>query len=85
MTRWPASWQAIRSGATTGGAASRPARTDSSPLGHYLWDEERETFAAHHIAVLTLDGDRIADITFFINAELVRRFGLPDELPHAPR
>jgi RNA polymerase sigma-70 factor, ECF subfamily len=50
--------------------------------GHYLWDEERETFAAHHIAVLTLDGDRIADITFFINADLVRRFGLPDELPH---
>ena len=53
--------------------------------GHYLWDEERATFAAHHIAVLTLDRDRIADITFFINAELVRRFGLPDELPHTPR
>jgi RNA polymerase sigma-70 factor, ECF subfamily len=49
-------------------------------FGHYSWDEERETFAAHTITVLTLDGERIAEITAFIDAELLPRFGLPDEI-----
>jgi RNA polymerase sigma-70 factor, ECF subfamily len=49
-------------------------------FGHYLWDEQRETFTAHSITVLTLDGDRIADITAFLDAKLIPRFGLPDEI-----
>jgi RNA polymerase sigma-70 factor, ECF subfamily len=49
-------------------------------FGHYLWHNERETFTAHSITVLTLDGDRIADITAFLDAKLVPRFGLPDEI-----
>jgi RNA polymerase sigma-70 factor (ECF subfamily) len=49
-------------------------------FGHYVWDDERETFTAHSITVLTLDGDRIADITAFLDAKLIPRFGLPDEI-----
>jgi hypothetical protein len=45
----------------------------------YGWDEEREIFAAHGISVLTLDREGIAEITTFLDAELIPRFGLPDE------
>jgi RNA polymerase sigma-70 factor (ECF subfamily) len=50
-------------------------------FGWYSWDEERETFAAHSISVLTLDeGERIADFTTFLDPELIPRFGLPKEV-----
>ena len=46
-------------------------------FGHYIWDEDREAFTAHSITVLTLAGERIAEITAFLDAELLPRFGLP--------
>lgn len=46
-------------------------------FGHYLWDDERGTFVAESITVLTLDGERIAEITAFLDAELLPHFGLP--------
>jgi RNA polymerase sigma-70 factor (ECF subfamily) len=49
-------------------------------FGHYGWHEERGAFVAHAIDVLTLDGDRIAEITAFMNPEAFAGFGLPDEL-----
>jgi RNA polymerase sigma-70 factor, ECF subfamily len=49
-------------------------------FGHYKWHAERERFVAHAIDVLTLRGDRIAEITAFIDPEAFARFGLPDEL-----
>jgi RNA polymerase sigma-70 factor (ECF subfamily) len=49
-------------------------------FGHYDWDEERGAFRAHGITVLTLDGERIAEITAFLDAELIPRFGLPDQI-----
>jgi RNA polymerase sigma-70 factor (ECF subfamily) len=54
-------------------------------FGHYAWDEERGAFVAHGIDVLTLDGDRIADITAFLDPDLFARFGLPDELAEEGR
>jgi RNA polymerase sigma-70 factor, ECF subfamily len=58
-----------------------PVRANGQPaFGHYIWDDEREAFAAHSITVLTLDGERIAEITAFLDAELLPRFGLPDEI-----
>jgi RNA polymerase sigma-70 factor, ECF subfamily len=45
----------------------------------YLWDEQR--WRAHAIDVLTLDREGlISDVTAFIDADTVRRFGVPDEL-----
>jgi RNA polymerase sigma-70 factor (ECF subfamily) len=49
-------------------------------FGEYSWDAERKIFTAHSINVLTLDRDGIAEITAFLDAELIPRFGLPDEI-----
>jgi RNA polymerase sigma-70 factor (ECF subfamily) len=58
-----------------------PVRANAQlAFGEYIWDEERETFKAHGLTVLTLDGERIAEITAFLDAELLPRFGLPDEI-----
>jgi len=50
-------------------------------FGHYEWSEKRGAFVAHAIDVLTLRGDRIAEITAFMEPGAFARFGLPDELP----
>ena len=49
-------------------------------FGHYMWSEEVGAFAPHGINVLTLDGDRIAQITLFRDPAAFARFGLPEEL-----
>jgi RNA polymerase sigma-70 factor, ECF subfamily len=58
-----------------------PVRANGQPaFGKYIWDEARETFAAHSISVLTLDREEIAELTTFLDAELLPRFGLPDQI-----
>jgi RNA polymerase sigma-70 factor (ECF subfamily) len=73
LAGWPMSdrhhWRAV------------PTRANGQPaFGFYMWDAERRTFVPHGVHVLTLDGDRIAEITAFIEAESLARFGLPDQL-----
>jgi RNA polymerase sigma-70 factor (ECF subfamily) len=46
-------------------------------VGCYMWDGSR--YAPYVIDVLTLDGDRIAAVTAFIDATLFVPFGLPPE------
>ena len=46
----------------------------------YLWDPERECFEGHVLQVLTLRGDRIAEVTAFVEPALVAQFGLPATL-----
>jgi len=65
-------------------------------VGCYMWDAERERYVAGVLDVLTLRGEKIAEVTGFLapwvfqrfgEAEgsmtpaAFRRFGLPDELP----
>jgi RNA polymerase sigma-70 factor, ECF subfamily len=50
-------------------------------FGHYVWDTETASFLAHGINVLTLEGERIDEITTFLTPEAFGRFGLPDEIP----
>jgi RNA polymerase sigma-70 factor (ECF subfamily) len=58
-----------------------PTRANGQPaFGKYIWDEEAEAFTAHSISVLTLEGGQIAELTTFLDAELLPRFGLPDEI-----
>jgi RNA polymerase sigma-70 factor, ECF subfamily len=58
-----------------------PARANGQlAFGHYIWDEERKTFTAHSLTVLTLEGRRVAEITAFLDAELLPLFGLPAEI-----
>jgi len=47
-------------------------------FGHYRWDPDKGDFAPHDVTVLTLRGEQIHDITFFIGEDVLRRFGLPD-------
>jgi hypothetical protein len=61
-----------------------------------MWNEERQSYVAAVLDVITLRGDRIAEVTGFLSPwvferfgeatgsmtpEAFRRFGLPDELP----
>jgi RNA polymerase sigma-70 factor (ECF subfamily) len=58
-----------------------PARANGQlAFGNYRWDEERRIFEPRSISVLTLGSEGIAEITTFLDPELGRRFGLPDEL-----
>ena len=47
-------------------------------FGQYVWDEAKGRFRAHGINVLTLKGDRVAEITAFLTPPAFERFGLPD-------
>ena len=59
-----------------------PTSANSQPaFGHYIWDDDENAFVPEAIVVLTLDGDRISDVTAFREAELFEHFGLPDRLP----
>ena len=58
-----------------------PTRANGQPaFALYNWDDEGQAFAPHGIAVLTLDGHRIDEITIFLNPETVTRFGLPESI-----
>src|SRR2546423_4405898 len=46
-------------------------------FGHYLWDDEAGAFTPDGIAVLTLRGDRIAELTIFRSLAVFAPFGLP--------
>ncbi|HEV8459165.1 MAG TPA: sigma-70 family RNA polymerase sigma factor [Gaiellaceae bacterium] len=46
----------------------------------YMWDEETQRFEGHTIDVLTLRGDRIAEVTAFIDLRPFARLGLPEWL-----
>ena len=49
-------------------------------FGHYVSDESSPHFRPHGLNVLTLEGDRIAEITAFLTPEAFPRFGLPVEI-----
>jgi RNA polymerase sigma-70 factor, ECF subfamily len=58
-----------------------PTSANGQPaFAHYIWDEEQSAFMAEGIAVLTLDGDKIAELTVFREPGLFERFGLADQL-----
>jgi RNA polymerase sigma-70 factor (ECF subfamily) len=53
-----------------------PARANGQlAVGCYMWDDQRNGFHAAVLDVLTLRGDRIADVTAFLAPWVFRRFG----------
>jgi len=50
-------------------------------VGCFKWDEERGRYAAYILDLLTLRGCKIAEVTAFMDSEIFKSFGLPDELP----
>jgi RNA polymerase sigma-70 factor (ECF subfamily) len=70
--------------ASTGTPRLRHALTTANgqpAVGWYLWSPSRDRFVATALEVLSLDGDRVRDITAFVRSELFPRFKLP---PHFP-
>ena len=58
-----------------------PTSANGQPaFGHYIWDEQENAFVAEGLAVLTIDGDQIAELTIFREPELFASFGLPDRI-----
>jgi RNA polymerase sigma-70 factor, ECF subfamily len=58
-----------------------PARANGQlAFGQYAWNDTAGEFTAHGITVLTLSGDRVAQLTHFRTPDLLPRFGLPDAL-----
>ncbi len=59
-----------------------PTRANGQPaFGHYIPDPQAGIVRGVGMLVLTLEGDRIAQITRFGGAALLARFGLPRTLP----
>jgi RNA polymerase sigma-70 factor (ECF subfamily) len=46
-------------------------------IAQYLWDAEQQSFVAHGVNILTLEGTQIAEINAFLAPEMFERFGLP--------
>jgi RNA polymerase sigma-70 factor, ECF subfamily len=58
-----------------------PTSANGQPaFGQYIWHDAANAFMAEGITVLTLDGDRIAEMTIFRDPKLFERFGLPDRV-----
>ncbi|WP_307829471.1 sigma-70 family RNA polymerase sigma factor [Antrihabitans stalagmiti] len=58
-----------------------PTHANGQPaVGSYLWNEAAGTHVSFAIDVLTLRGDRIAEVTTFIGAENFDGFGLPSSV-----
>jgi len=59
-----------------------PTSANGQPaVGGYLWDDDAAAHVGWSVNVFTLRGERIAEITTFIGAEHIARFGLPASLP----
>ena len=59
-----------------------PTRANTQPaFGLYISDEHPAAAHAAGLIVLTLHGDRITAVTFFQDASVLPRFGLPRTLP----
>jgi len=59
-----------------------PTRANGQPaFGHYIGDVHAPVVRGVGVIVLTLEGDRIAQLTRFGGAALLARFGLPRTLP----
>ncbi|HEY1593956.1 MAG TPA: sigma-70 family RNA polymerase sigma factor [Thermoleophilaceae bacterium] len=49
-------------------------------IGFYQWSDDDGAFVAHGVNVLTLDGDKVAHITAFLDPGTIASFGLPPKI-----
>lgn len=85
LPQWFRGQDAIRAflveGPLTGRWRFRPVRANGQlAFGTYLWDADRAAHVPAGLDVLTLRGDRIAEVVSFLAADF-GRFGLPSEIP----
>jgi RNA polymerase sigma-70 factor (ECF subfamily) len=61
-----------------------PTRANGQPaFGNYQWNEAAGAYLPVAIQVLSLRGDRIRDVTAFVDPTLAPRFGLPEQMSEA--
>ncbi len=59
-----------------------PLRANAQPaFATYCWEEEHGRWRANAVHVITLRGDRIADLTAFLDPAVHRMFAMPEHLP----
>jgi RNA polymerase sigma-70 factor (ECF subfamily) len=46
----------------------------------YLWDPDKQSYVAHALEVIRLEGTHVRESVGFATPEIFRKFGLPDEL-----
>jgi len=46
-------------------------------FGFYAWDDDAGAFVAHDVIVLTMEGERIAELIAFLEPAAFASFGLP--------
>lgn len=63
-----------------------PTRANGQPaFGRYALNPQTGHAHAHGLTVPSLDGDKIAEVTSFLDTDLLARFGLPaGPLPRPP-
>ena len=86
LTNWYRGHEALRGFLSLGPLPERwrhvPTRANGqAAVGCYMWDADSGRYEAFCIDVLTLHGNRIAEVTAFIDSDVFARFGLPDALP----
>ncbi|MFI6026803.1 sigma-70 family RNA polymerase sigma factor [Amycolatopsis magusensis] len=84
LPEWYAGRDAVRAflvaGPMTRSWRFLPARANGQlAFGTYLWDEERGAYLPGGLDLLSLRGDRIAEVVSFLDADF-GRFGLPERL-----
>ena len=58
-----------------------PARANGQPaIGTYAWNDEAGAHLPTVLQVLSFEGDRITEITGFVDPTAFGRFGLPERL-----
>ena len=58
-----------------------PAHANGQPaIGTYAWNEQAAAYLPAVLQVLTFGGDRVSEITGFVDPSVFPRFGLPDSL-----
>jgi RNA polymerase sigma-70 factor (TIGR02960 family) len=85
LTAWYRGPEAIREFLLAGPLKSRwrfiPADANGQiAFGTYLWDEGEQAYVWVALDVLRLDGERIAEVVSFLDADLYAEFGLPAKL-----
>ena len=85
LTNWYRGHEALRGFLSLGPIPERwrhiPTHANGqAAVGCYMWEEDAGAYKYFCVDVLTLRGDKIADVTAFIDPQGYERFNLPPEL-----
>ena len=80
LTEWAFSGRAYDAEGRRNVRVLRAHANGQPAIGTYSWDDERGAHLPTVLQVLTFDGDRITEITGFVDPSVFGRFGLPAQL-----